>query len=183
MEATVGKHLVTWRAIWMHLLPAAEAGADAVSRALWPPSRAPKTSCSFLHPPQLYSERCLLYSMWTANVVSLCWFNYNIYHWKGTFVPGRLPLICYNAISVPIYKSIGTKYVMFTIESKRNWGWFESMIINKDWTRLMRPETSGHQFFLFCENHTFPIIFITTGQMLSFTSGSSGLNELDSINR
>ena len=77
--------------------------------------------------------------------------------------PGRLPLIHSNAISGPTFQSIGTKCVMFTIQSKGNWRsifeiWFENTITNKGWTRLTRAETSEKRSLVpsvLWKSHTF----------------------------
>ena len=63
---------------------------------------------------------------------SLFWFSDDIYHSKGTSVAGRPPLIYYKAISVPISKCIGTKYVMSTTQSKCTWRWFETTITDTE---------------------------------------------------
>lgn len=117
---------------------------------------------------------------------SLFWFSDDIYHSKGTSVAGRPPLIYYKAISVPISKCIGTKMcdVHHTIKV------YLKVIWNYDYghgevQRLTRAEISEKRSpvpFSLWKSHTFNYFYHYWGN-LSFTCGSSDLNELDSVTR
>lgn len=176
MEATGAEAFCDPADHWMHPHPVADAGTGEVGTQ---GEQGPLVSQDILLCPCPSSAA-------PRDMPSLFWFSDDIYHSKGTSVAGRPPLIYYKAISVPISKCIGTKKcdVHHTIKVHLKVIW------NYDYghgevQRLTRAEISEKRSpvpFSLWKSHTFNYFYRYWGN-LSFTCGSSDLNELDSVTR
>lgn len=96
---------------------AATSGEMAELGAWTPGPGSEDTLLPLLYTAQFYPDRCLMSSMVTVNMF-FCSVSIMLLPLRKKFVCGTCRLLCHNAISIPIFKTIGSNYMTSTTQLK-----------------------------------------------------------------